>query len=339
MKTVLLQTFVYNHWHIHSYRMSRRICSREQYLLGCRQRFSQAALYSLSFHCICQVMSTESQHTLENSPPLIVMSDLDGTLLDHDTYSFTPAVPVISRLRTAGIPLMLNTSKTAAELRTLREALNNIDPYVVENGSAIYFPDTSFIKSIESSAQISGKDVHVLGASRAEILSIIQKKRSEENFLFTGFSDMEVSEVIAYTGLSESEAAQAMTREFSEPLIWQDSAHQLRKFEALVANHGLRLLRGGRFVHVIGACDKGKCLQWFREYYTRSGKSAPRFVALGDSQNDVAMLNAADIAVIVRSSHHEPPDLEKQSSVIITEEFGPQGWAHALTQILDETLT
>ncbi|QDT90379.1 HAD-IIB family hydrolase [Gimesia algae] len=284
-------------------------------------------------------MPTETQQTPENDPPLIVMSDLDGTLLDHDTYSFAPALPVITRLRTAGIPLILNTSKTAAELIALRGALNNTDPYVVENGSAIYLPASSFIHTIGSTAQISGIDVHVLGARRTEILSIIQKKRREENFLFTGFSDMEVSEVITYTGLSESEAEQAMTREFSEPLIWQDSAHQLRKFEALIANHGLRLLRGGRFVHVIGACDKGKCLQWFRECFTRSGKTIPQFVALGDSQNDVAMLNAADIAVIVRSSHHEPPDLEKQSSVIITEKAGPQGWAEALTQILDETLT
>lgn len=284
-------------------------------------------------------MSTETQQTIDKLPPLVVMSDLDGTLLDHDTYSFAPAIPVITRLQAAGIPLILNTSKTAAELIALREALKNTDPYVVENGSAIYFPDPSFIHTSGSTAHFSGNDVHVLGARRTEILSIIQKKRHEENFLFSGFSDMEVSEVIAYTGLSESEAEQAMNREFSEPLIWQDSAHQLRKFEALIANHGLRLLKGGRFVHVIGACDKGKCLQWFREFYTRSGKPTPRFVALGDSQNDVAMLNAADIAVIVRSSHHEPPDLEKQSSVIITEETGPQGWAVALTQILDETLT
>lgn len=284
-------------------------------------------------------MTTETQQSPERNPPLIVMSDLDGTLLDHDSYSFAPAVPVITRLQTAGIPLILNTSKTAAELLALREALNNTDPFVVENGSAIYLPDSSSMSTMCSPAQLSGNDVHVLGARRTEILAIIQNQRREENFLFTGFSDMKVSEVIAYTGLSESEAEQANTREFSEPLIWQDSAHQLRKFEALIANHGLRLLRGGRFVHVIGACDKGKCLQWFRECYRRSDNSIPRFVALGDSQNDVAMLNAADIAVIVRSSHHEPPDLEKQSSVIITEETGPQGWADALTQILDETLT
>lgn len=267
------------------------------------------------------------------TPPLIVMTDLDGTLLDHDTYSYAPAIPVMERLQAAGIPLMLNTSKTATELLDLRQSLKNTDPYVVENGSALYLP-TDFLSA--SSAQKSGDEVHVLGAVCSDILDLIQKIRVEQKFLFTGFADMEVSEVIAYTGLPETQARLAMTREFSEPLIWQDSAHQLRKFEALIANHGLRLLRGGRFVHVIGACDKGKCLQWFRDWFAAADLPVPRFVALGDSQNDVAMLNAADIAVIVRSSHHEPPDLEKQSAVIITEETGPQGWADALTRILDD---
>ena len=271
-------------------------------------------------------------------PPLVVMTDLDGTLLDHETYSYAPASLMLDRLRSEGIPLILNTSKTAAELNALREELQNTDPYVVENGSAVYVPADYFVPKSDEGAHKPGNDMHVLGALRSEILPIIQKIRMEENFLFTGFADMEVSEVIAYTGLSETAATLAATREYSEPLIWQDSAHQLRKFEALIANHGLRLLKGGRFVHVIGACDKGKCLHWLRSRFSDSYGAQPTFVALGDSQNDVAMLNAADIAVIVRSSHHEPPDLEKQSSVIITEETGPQGWANALTQILDDTL-
>ena len=284
-------------------------------------------------------MSSNPHYTRASLPPLVVMTDLDGTLLDHDTYSFSAATSVLSRLKSAGIPIILNTSKTDMELKSLRESLRNSDPYVVENGSAIFVSADYFGEEIERPAQKTGITKHILGALRSEILTQIQKIRTDENFLFTGFADMEVSEVIAYTGLSEIAALQAMARDFSEPLIWQDSAHQLRKFEALIANHGLRLLQGGRFVHVIGACDKGKCLHWLRKRFTDSYGATPLFVALGDSQNDVAMLNAADIAVIVRSSHHEPPDLEKQSSVMITEETGPQGWADALTQILDETLT
>ncbi|MFH1303290.1 MAG: HAD-IIB family hydrolase [Planctomycetota bacterium] len=283
-------------------------------------------------------MSESSRFTPPDQPPLVVMTDLDGTLLDHDTYSYAPAVPVIARLKSAGIPLILNTSKTAAELKPLRETLQNSDPYVVENGSAVIVPAGYFGEQLKIIAQKPGNEMHAFGALRSEILTIIQKIRADEKIQFTGFADMEVAEVIAYTGLSESAARQAAMRDFSEPLIWQDSAHQLRKFEALIANHGLRLLKGGRFVHVIGACDKGKCLHWLRERFTNSCGAQPVFVALGDSQNDVAMLNAADIAVIARSSHHEPPDLEKQSSVLITEETGPQGWANALTQILDETL-
>ena len=284
-------------------------------------------------------MTVDPDFNQSSPPPLVVMTDLDGTLLDHHTYSYAPALPVLSRLKTAGIPLILNTSKTAAELEPLRKELKNLDPYIVENGSAIFVPVNYLGEEIESTAQKTGDNVHVLGALRAEILAVIQKIRADEKFLFTGFADMKVSEVTDHTGLSETEALLAATREYSEPLIWQDSARQLHSFGALIANHGLRLLKGGRFVHVIGACDKGQCLRWLKERFTNSFGKRPPFVALGDSHNDVAMLNAADIAVIVRSSQHEPPVLEKQSSIITTEDFGPQGWADALTQILDETLS
>lgn len=284
-------------------------------------------------------MNVESRINQQTLPPLVVMTDLDGTLLDHHTYSYTPAIPVLARLKAADIPLILNTSKTAAELEIIRKELENSAPYVVENGSAVFIPAEYFDGELENTAQKSGYYMHVLGALRSEILELVHKIRIDKKFLFTGFADMEVSEVIVHTGLSETDAILAATREFSEPLIWQDSARQLLNFEALIANHGLRLLKGGRFVHVIGACDKGKCLHWLRERFTNSCGARPAFVALGDSQNDVAMLNAADTAVIVRSSQHEPPVLEKRSSIIITEKIGPQGWADALTQILDEALS
>jgi mannosyl-3-phosphoglycerate phosphatase len=46
---------------------------------------------------------------------LMVVSDLDGTLLDHSDYSFDLVLPVLDRMDEAGIPLVVNTSKTRAE--------------------------------------------------------------------------------------------------------------------------------------------------------------------------------------------------------------------------------
>ncbi len=50
----------------------------------------------------------------------IVFSDLDGTLLDHRTYDYTPALPALASLQEKQIPLVFCTSKTAAEIMPFR---------------------------------------------------------------------------------------------------------------------------------------------------------------------------------------------------------------------------
>lgn len=45
-------------------------------------------------------------------PALILFSDLDGTLLDHDTYDWSPAQPALKQLAALEVPLVLTSSKT-----------------------------------------------------------------------------------------------------------------------------------------------------------------------------------------------------------------------------------
>ena len=70
--------------------------------------------------------------------PVLVFTDLDGTLLDHDDYSFSAAVPALALLRELHILVIANTSKTLAELEGLKKAMGNLHPCIVENGSALY---------------------------------------------------------------------------------------------------------------------------------------------------------------------------------------------------------
>lgn len=67
-------------------------------------------------------------------PHLLVFTDLDGTLLDHHTYSWQPARPALERLDGLKIPLILCSSKTSPEMLGLRAELGNRHPFIVENG-------------------------------------------------------------------------------------------------------------------------------------------------------------------------------------------------------------
>ena len=85
-------------------------------------------------------MNKASSQKKYSLPIKLIFTDMDGSLLDHHSYSFKPAVEMLDKLEIQGIPVIPITSKTKAELLPLRKQLNNSHPFIVENGAAIYIP-------------------------------------------------------------------------------------------------------------------------------------------------------------------------------------------------------
>ena len=73
----------------------------------------------------------------------VVFSDLDGTLLDEN-YSFEVAQPVIARLKALNVPIVLCSSKTRLEIEYFRTKMGINDPFISENGAAIFVPSGYF---------------------------------------------------------------------------------------------------------------------------------------------------------------------------------------------------
>jgi mannosyl-3-phosphoglycerate phosphatase len=93
----------------------------------------------------------------------LVFSDLDGTLLDHDTYSFEAALPAIRLLKEKKIPLIICTSKSSGEINRLRPLIGNIDPFISENGGGIFIPEGYFPHRYHYNSEIDGFYVIELG--------------------------------------------------------------------------------------------------------------------------------------------------------------------------------
>ena len=74
------------------------------------------------------------------TPKTVILTDLDGTLLDHGDYSYRGALTALERIRREAIPLVFVTSKTRSEVEALQEEIGLDEPFVVENGGAIFFP-------------------------------------------------------------------------------------------------------------------------------------------------------------------------------------------------------
>lgn len=250
------------------------------------------------------------------TPPLkpVFFTDLDGTLLDHDTYDFSPALPALSALKSRGIPLVLASSKTGPELIALRSELGfDHCPAITENGSGE-------LPAGESPA------IDTSGYQR--LRSILDTMPNSLRRHYTGFGDMSLTDVVTVTGLSDESARRAQQRAFTEPGVFNGSDDDKKRFLATLAEHGVSARDGGRFLTLSFGRDKADGLRTIAQRMKATGT-----VALGDAPNDVDMLRAADTAVVVRNDHSPP--IEHINNAVYTELPGPAGWNAAVLSLLE----
>lgn len=238
--------------------------------------------------------------------PRLVVTDLDGSLLDHHSYDFSPAAPWLARLKQLGVPVIPVTSKTRAELVTLRESLGlTATPFVAENGAVIGLPPGWCHARLDRPG--SGRDGVVVkhtGVDVGFIRARLNVWRTRLGVRFTRMSELDITEVMSLTGLDEMRARAARQREGSEPLIWQDDDNALKNFRLALEGDGLMLTQGGRFWHVMGnASDKGSAVDWLIKRFTALRGRPPLSLGLGDGPNDVSMLEAVDQAVVIKGCH------------------------------------
>jgi predicted mannosyl-3-phosphoglycerate phosphatase (HAD superfamily) len=84
----------------------------------------------------------------------VIFTDLDGTLLDHDTYAWGAAEPGVHFLNDHGVPLVLVTSKTRAEVEHWRRVLRNDHPFAIEFHMA--FPRPQLWMKMASASPVEG---------------------------------------------------------------------------------------------------------------------------------------------------------------------------------------
>jgi len=265
----------------------------------------------------------------------VIYTDLDGSLLDHDDYSHAAADPLLQELEQSGVPVVPCTSKTRAEILPLRTELHNRHPFIFENGAAVAIPHDYFARKPEQARSKGDFWVRAFTLPRDHWLSLIRNAASDFQEEFAGFSEMDDADIVRLTGLSPQQAKLARTREYGEPIHWRGSPERLQDFIERLRKAGAVVLRGGRFIHVSGRCDKGRALRWLNRQYAQLGDGqVPVSIAAGDSDNDVAMLEAADLALVIRSPAHPAPRLNREENTYHSNACGPDGWVEGIRHFL-----
>lgn len=261
---------------------------------------------------------------------LIVFTDLDGTLLCHDSYDWKAATPAINALKEHGYPLILNSSKTSREIKQLRTELGINDPYICENGALVHFNETLQQNGNTSMATVLFAKPH------SYVKDIIDEIRASHGFAMRCFSDMDVSNLMQLTGLDKQSAMAANQREATEPLQWNDSNKALDNFKTKLAEFDLILSRGGRFFHVSSPVSKGDSIRWLlKRYRIRYPTTHWVSVGLGDSYNDISMFEQVDIPILINNPQTKKPDVSHIKNIIESSLAGPEGWNTEILKIIN----
>ncbi len=269
-------------------------------------------------------------------PSVLVFTDLDGTLLDHHTYSYKPALPALNVLEEKNVPLIICTSKTRAEIEKWRQEMDNEHPFISENGGAIFIPKGYFSHKLGIGKEKGNYFVIELGTPYSQLREILNRIRNSLQLKFKGFGDLSPEEVADLCGFSPEEAKLAKKREYDEPFLL-DLESAVNKVQEMVTGSNLQITRGGRFFHLMGENDKGKALRLLTDVY-REKTERIETIALGDSLNDLAMLRIADHPVLVQK-----PDGSYDSEVMLPNlqlapGVGPAGWNESVLELLNKLL-
>lgn len=253
----------------------------------------------------------------------LVFSDVDGTLLDHDTYSCELSMAGICALRERHIPLVLVSSKTCNEMQKIHDDLLIDAPYIFENGGGIRWQN--------------GR-IEWIGMKVSALYSMKDALEDAAGMAVRFITDMEIGEIVALTGLPRERAVFARQRTTSLPFVLprglRIEAEDMARINRILGGWGVAITKGGRFYHLISKdSDKGSAVLKIINAFREKQDGPITSIGIGDSENDIPMLKAVDQPFIVKkktgSAIKTGLDNVRESAGI-----GPAGFTEVVLSVL-----
>ena len=254
---------------------------------------------------------------------LWVVSDVDGTLMDH-SYDLTPAKETIKLLQELSIPVILCTSKTAAEVKVIRKELNLTDPYIVENGAAIHG---------ETLKRVNGKII--LGEKYEILENILSSISNEINYDLQPLNNISDQEATELTGLRGHSLDLMRERHWSMPFL-NPPQNKEEEINICCKRFGVEIFRGNRMSHMLSInSNKGKAINALKNY---SNNPNIKIIGLGDSPNDLPLLLNSDYKIVIPGP--DGPNLElleklNHHKFILATEPNGYGWKSEINKLIN----
>ena len=255
---------------------------------------------------------------------ILIFTDLDGTLLDRDTFKFDIIRDYLKRLLSEGIHIIPNTSKTEKEILEFNNELGSSLPYIAENGAVIkgldlldsYLPNELILsKEKDYLTKIFEKSVPDNLQNKCKWLSLMDKKN--QSFIF---------------GLKDEKLKMALDRKYTIPFVFEGNKNEKKELYKIVKRKGLALQEGGRVINLTDKVNKAKALKVFVRFFKKKNQNV-KTIAVGDNYNDLDMLKTSDFPCLV---FNDKFILDKIpiNDLITTNKPSPEGWADVIKMAL-----
>ena len=238
----------------------------------------------------------------------------------------------MNEIRKKRIPLIFCTSKTRAEIEVYRRELSLKDPFISENGGAIFIPEGYFPQE-EAGRVTGGYNVIELGTKYDKLRRVLDEIRSRVDCRIVGFGDMTPEELSRDCGISLEEAGLAKKREYDEAFRMEGTDEEKEEVLNLIKKSGFHYTKGGRYYHLMGENDKGKAVRILTDLYRKKYPEV-KTIALGDSGNDYPMLDNVDVPVLIKRP--EGYSGFERKGLIRSNRVGPAGWNDVVLSLIEK---
>lgn len=268
----------------------------------------------------------------EDISKIIIMSDMDGTLLTSDKKITDKDRLAIEKFISLGGKFTVSTGRTIEAFEQYRKMLDLRIPVVLYNGGVIYDYNSEKIMYTEylpdDARTITEELSDAMQEAGGEVLKIDKTYVFRNNYYQKLHTDL-CGISPEYTELSEIDGSEWLK------VLFAMSPDDIPKMEKIISEKNYTTVdfvkSSGIFIEMLPHnISKGSALE---EYRKLDGMNDFTFVAIGDFDNDIEMIQSADLGVCPANAEES---VKKISDIVLSETSDSGAVAELIEYIIEK---
>ncbi len=267
---------------------------------------------------------------MKQKKQIIIFTDLDGSLLDKDTFKFDEIEDYFKELILKGIKIIPNSSKTEAELLNFNKQFNLNLPFISENGSSIHGLNLIH-KDLPNKVSISRTADQIISIYTKIIPNYLKQKI---NFILK----LNYKEQEKIFGLPLNKVMLARKRNYTLPIQFVGNETEKNELIKIIKEVGLTLQTGGRIINICDNVNKSKAMSNALQLISKKLNDEIITIGVGDNENDIEMIKQSNYPCLVKNDNFNS-SLINIDNLIKSEEPSPRGWADVIKTAIQKIKT